>query len=121
MARIMPTTPCTILKGIPVAEDAMPAAMDASFKEPLPKAERPASYRKYPKTMMASPTIPPIKIAINWRCLELPMCCRWWNNNPAMPAVSALMINVAGAQDAYPEKTSENMEPMPAARALQGP
>ena len=40
-----------------------------------------------------------------------------WNKKPATKAVSALMISVAGAQEAYPEKISANIEPMPAESA----
>ena len=45
----MPTTPWTILNGIPAAEEAIPVARAAEEKEPLANAARPASNRMQPK------------------------------------------------------------------------
>lgn len=46
MLMMIPVTPCKILKGIPVAEEAIPPAKAAEVKPPFANAARSASYKK---------------------------------------------------------------------------
>lgn len=100
MLSTIPTAPCTMLNGIPAAEAAIPAASAAWLKAPLVTAASPASYAKYPVTMTASPMSPPAMTAPMRPVVVLFLRFTKRNKSPAIPAVSALMMRVAGAKEA---------------------
>ena len=66
--RITPKSPCTMLNGTPLAEDARPAARLVLEKpSPAASAIKKISNTKYPNTMKTSPTTP--LIAVKAACL----------------------------------------------------
>jgi len=94
----------------------MPAEMEALVREPeAVRAKRKISKTKYPRVMKASAKAEPMITGSRF-LLFLAILRKMGMVTPAIRAVMALMIKVAGAYIRYPPKRSESMDPNPAAK-----